>query len=94
MSHYSNPTATAAIGAVDRKIRMMCKRVDQIKHRRQQGLLTPKSWPRPARSSSASMHASSGKLWKTEFFQYNKRTGAVVITLLPRSLTFFQHACK
>ena len=41
MSHYSNPTATAAIGAVDRKIRMMCKRVDQIKHRRQQGLLTP-----------------------------------------------------
>lgn len=41
MSHYSNPTANAAIGAVDREIRMMRKRAEQIKRRRQQGLLTP-----------------------------------------------------
>lgn len=41
MSHYSNPTANAAIGTVDREIRMMRKRADQIKRRRQQGLLTP-----------------------------------------------------
>lgn len=41
MSHYSNPTANAAIGAVDREIRMMRKRADQIKRCRQQGLLTP-----------------------------------------------------
>lgn len=41
MNHYSNPTANAAIGAVDREIRVMRKRAVQIKHRRQQGLLTP-----------------------------------------------------
>ena len=41
MSHYSNPTANAAIGAVDREIHMMRKRAEQIKRRRQQGLLTP-----------------------------------------------------
>lgn len=41
MSHYSNPTANAAIGSVDREIRMMRKRAEQIKRRRQQGLLTP-----------------------------------------------------
>jgi hypothetical protein len=40
MSHYSNPTANAAIGAVDREIRMMRKRAAQIKRRRQQGGLT------------------------------------------------------
>lgn len=40
MSHYSNPTANAAIGAVDREIRMMRKRAEQIKLRRKQGLLT------------------------------------------------------
>lgn len=40
MSHYSNPTANAAIGAVDREIRMMRKYAEQIKRRRQQGLLT------------------------------------------------------
>lgn len=40
MSHYSNPTANAAIGTVDREIRMMRKRAEQIKRRRQQGLLT------------------------------------------------------
>lgn len=41
MNHYSNPTANAAIGTVDREIRMMRKRARQIKRRRQQGLLTP-----------------------------------------------------
>lgn len=41
MSHYSNPTANAAIGTVDREIRMMRKRAEQIKRRRQNGLLTP-----------------------------------------------------
>lgn len=40
MSHYSNPTANAAIGAVDREIRMMRKRAAQIKRCRQQGGLT------------------------------------------------------
>ena len=40
MSHYSNPTANTAIGAVDREIRVMRKRAEQIKHRHQQGLLT------------------------------------------------------
>lgn len=40
MSHYSNPTANAAIGSVDREIRMMRKRADQIKRRHKQGLLT------------------------------------------------------
>ena len=41
MSHYANPTANAAIGAVDRELRMMRKRADQIKLRHKQGLLTP-----------------------------------------------------
>ena len=41
MNHYSNPTANAAIGAVDREIRMMRKRAEQIKRRHKQGLLTP-----------------------------------------------------
>lgn len=40
MSHYSNPTANAAIGAVDREIRMMRKYADQIKRRRKNGQLT------------------------------------------------------
>lgn len=31
MSHYSNPTANAAIGSVDREIWMMRKRTEQIK---------------------------------------------------------------
>lgn len=39
MSHYSNPTANAAIGAVDREIRMMRKRAEQIKRRRKNGQL-------------------------------------------------------
>lgn len=41
MNHYSNPTANAAIGAVDREIKMMCKRAEQIKRRRKMGQLTP-----------------------------------------------------
>ena len=40
MSHYSNPTANAAIGAVDRELRMMRKRAAQIKSRHRQGKLT------------------------------------------------------
>lgn len=40
MSHYSNPTANAAIGAVDREIRMMRKYADQIKRRHKNGQLT------------------------------------------------------
>ena len=40
MNHYSNPTANAAIGAVDREINLMRKRAEQIKRRRQKGLLT------------------------------------------------------
>ena len=40
MSYYSDPTANAAIGAVDREIRRMRKRAEQIRHRRQKGLLT------------------------------------------------------
>ena len=40
MNHYSNPTANAAIGTVDREIRMMRKRAQQIKRLRRQGRLT------------------------------------------------------
>lgn len=40
MSHYSNPTANAAIGAVDREIKQMRKRAEQIKRRRKNGQLT------------------------------------------------------
>lgn len=41
MSYYSNPTENAAIGAIDREIKMMRKRAEQIKRRRQKGQLTP-----------------------------------------------------
>ena len=41
MSYYSNPTANAAMGAVDREIRMMRKRAKQLRQRRRMGLLTP-----------------------------------------------------
>lgn len=41
MSYYRNPTANTAIGTVDREIRQLRKRADEIKRRRQQGLLTP-----------------------------------------------------
>ena len=40
MSHYANPTAAAAIGAVDRELRMMRKRAEQIKRRHKNGQLT------------------------------------------------------
>lgn len=40
MNHYSNPTANAAIGTVDREIRRMRKRAQQIKRLRRQGRLT------------------------------------------------------
>ena len=40
MSYYSNPTANAAIGSVDRQIRIMRKRAKLIRLRRKQGLLT------------------------------------------------------
>lgn len=40
MSYYRNPTANAAIGSIDREIKLMRKRAEQIKRRRQQGLLT------------------------------------------------------
>ena len=41
MSYYSNPTANAAIGTVDREIRMMRRRAEEIRRRRRKGLLTP-----------------------------------------------------
>lgn len=41
MNYYSNPTANAAIGSVDREIRLMRKWAKQIRRRRQLGLLTP-----------------------------------------------------
>ena len=41
MNHFSNPTANAAIGSVDREIKIMRKRAEQIKRRRQNRLLTP-----------------------------------------------------
>ena len=40
MSHYSNPTANAAIGTVDREIRTMRKLAEKIKQRRKSGQLT------------------------------------------------------
>ena len=40
MSSCSNPTANAAIGAVDREIRIMRRRAEQIRQRRRKGQLT------------------------------------------------------
>ena len=40
MSYYSNPTANAAIGSVDRELRLLKKWAKQIRKRRQLGLLT------------------------------------------------------
>lgn len=40
MSHYSNPTANAAIGTVDRELRMMRRRAEQIKRHRKDGQFT------------------------------------------------------
>ncbi len=40
-SYYSNPTANAAMGAVDKEIRQMAKRATRIKALRKTGRLTP-----------------------------------------------------
>lgn len=40
MSYYSNPTENSAIGAVDREIKIMRKRAQQIRNLRKKGLLT------------------------------------------------------
>ena len=41
MSNYrSDPTANAAIGAVDRELKQMRKRAEQIRARHRKGLLT------------------------------------------------------
>ena len=41
MSHYSNPTANAAIGTIDRQIKQLEKRAKELKRRKDQGRLTP-----------------------------------------------------
>ena len=41
MSYYSNPTANAAIGTVDREIRKMEKRAKRLKERKERGQLSP-----------------------------------------------------
>lgn len=41
MNHYSDPTANAAIGMIDREIKYLRKRAKQIGQRHQAGLLTP-----------------------------------------------------
>lgn len=40
-NHYSDPTASAAIGSIDREIRRMSKKADRIRDRRKAGRLTP-----------------------------------------------------
>ncbi len=53
MSNYrSDPTATAAIGAVDKEIRQMTKRAKRIKELRRRGLLTPEAEARARREFS------------------------------------------
>ncbi len=39
-NHYSNPTANAAMGAVDREINRMRKKAARLKNLQQQGKLT------------------------------------------------------
>lgn len=41
MSYYSNPTANAAIGAVDKEMKAMQKKALRLKELRRKGLLTP-----------------------------------------------------
>ena len=41
MSYYSNPTANAAIGSIDREIRKMEKRAKRLKERKDCGRLSP-----------------------------------------------------
>jgi len=40
MSHYSNPTANAAMGSVDKEIKEMRRRARQLRQLRLQGRLT------------------------------------------------------
>lgn len=40
MSHYSNPTANAAIGRVDRELEFMRRKAARIRERRLRGQLT------------------------------------------------------
>ena len=40
MSHYANPTANSAIGAVDRELAAMRRRAKQLRQLRLQGRLT------------------------------------------------------
>ena len=49
MSYYADPTANAAIGAVDREIRILRRQAGQIRRRRRQGLLTPQEEARARR---------------------------------------------
>ena len=41
MNHYSNPTANAAIGTVDKEIKRMRKYAAWLRKRKKLGLLTP-----------------------------------------------------
>lgn len=49
MSYYRNPTANAAIGAVDKEIKIMKKRAKLIRQRRLMGLLTAEEAARARR---------------------------------------------
>lgn len=40
-NYYSDPTANAAIGAVDRELKLMRKEAERIRSLRQRGQLTP-----------------------------------------------------
>lgn len=40
-NYYSNPTANAAIGAVDKELDRVRKKAEWLRELRQQGLLTP-----------------------------------------------------
>ena len=49
-NYYSNPTANAAIGAVDKEIARMRKWARDLKKRRRQGRLTPQELARARRA--------------------------------------------
>lgn len=49
MSHYSNPTESAAIGAVDRELKKMRNRAKQIKLLLQKNLMTDEEFAKAAR---------------------------------------------
>lgn len=48
-NHYSNPTANAAIGAVDREINRMRKKAARLKNLQRQGKLTAQELARARR---------------------------------------------